>query len=56
MLSFIGCRDIDYLHNLLETEEPTPALLYESVASIHMLSNRVDISRMLDEIMTLISA
>ena len=56
MLSFIGCRDIDYLHNLLETEEPTPALLYESVASIHMLSNRVDTSRMLDEIMTLISA
>ena len=56
MLSFIGCRDIDYLHNLLETEEPTAALLYESVASIHMLSNRVDISRMLDEIMTLISA
>ena len=55
MLSFIGCRDIEYLHNLLETEEATAALLYESVASIHMLSNRVDISRMLDEIMMLIS-
>ncbi|MEL0182026.1 MAG: hypothetical protein VW945_02010 [Candidatus Poseidoniales archaeon] len=56
MLSFIGCRDIDYLHNLLETEDPENALLYESVACIHMLSQRVDISRMLDEIMTLISA
>lgn len=56
MLSFIGCRDIDYLHNLLGTEDPENALLYESVACIHMLSQRVDISRMLDEIMTLISA
>lgn len=56
MLSFIGCRDIDYLHNLLGTEDPENALLYESVACIHMLSHRVDISRMLDEIMTLISA
>lgn len=56
MFSFIGCRDIDYLHNLLGTEDPENALLYESVACIHMLSQRVDISRMLDEIMTLISA
>ncbi|MGB0235679.1 MAG: hypothetical protein ACPF93_01000 [Poseidonia sp.] len=56
MLSFIGCRDIDYLHNLLGTEDPENALLYESVACINMLSQRVDISRMLDEIMTLISA
>ena len=56
MLSFIGCRDIDYLHTLLGTEDPETALLYESVACIHMLSHRVDISRMLDEIMTLISA
>ena len=55
MLSFIGCRDIEYLHNLLETEEPAAGLLYESGASIHMLSNRLDISRMLDEIMMLIS-
>lgn len=55
MLSFIGCRDIDYLHSQLGAKEPVEGLLYGSVASIHMLSDRVDISRMLDEMMALIS-
>ena len=55
MLSFIGCRDIDYLHSQLGAKAPVEGLLYESVASIHMLSDRVDISRMLDEMMVLIS-
>ena len=44
MLSFIGCRDIDYLHSQLGAKAPAEGLLYESVASIHMLSDRVDIS------------
>ena len=55
MLSFIGCRDIDYLHSQLGAKAPVEGLLYGSVASIHMLSDRVDISRMLDEMMVLIS-
>ena len=55
MLSFIGCRDIDYLHGRLGEKEPFEGLLYESGASIHMLSDRVDISRMLDEMMALVS-
>ncbi len=57
MLSFIGCRDLAYLQAQLKEQnsaEATP--LYQSATSIHMLSKRIDISRMLDELMVLVSA
>ena len=56
MLSFIGCCDIDYLREQLgeqHDEETMP--LYESATSIHMLSKRMDISRMLDEMMAFVA-
>ena len=55
MLSFIGCRDLDYLRSQLNDSNQADGPVYESVTSIHMLSNRVDISRMLDEMMSLVS-
>ena len=56
MLSFIGCRDIDYLQEkLAQYHDVNESQLYQSVTSIHMLSKRADISRMLDEMMALVS-
>lgn len=56
MLSFIGCRDIDYLQEKLAMyHDVHESQLYQSGTSIHMLSKRTDISRMLDEMMALVS-
>ena len=56
MLSFIGCRDIDYLQEkLAQYHDVKESQLYQSATSIHMLSKRSDISRMLDEMMALVS-
>jgi hypothetical protein len=56
MLSFIGCRDLTYLQEQLNKQQNTEATpLYQSATSIHMLSKRVDISRMLDEMMPLVA-
>ena len=56
MLSFIGCRDIDYLQEKLALyQDVTKSQLYQSATAIHMLSKRNDISRMLDEMMGLVS-
>ena len=56
MLSFIGCCDIEYLREQLATHhdaQDTP--LYESATSIHMLSKRMDISLMLDEMLAFVA-
>ena len=56
MLSFIGCRDISYLEGKLgDYHDLEQTQLYQSAKSIHMLSQRHDISRMLDEMMALVS-
>jgi hypothetical protein len=56
MLSFIGCRDLTYLQDQLNEQQNSEATpLYQSATSIHMLSKRVDISRMLDEMMVLVA-
>ena len=56
MLSFIGCRDIGYLQEKLgEPYGLEHTHLYQSAKSIHMLSQRPDISRMLDEMMAIVS-
>ena len=56
MLSFIGCRDIGYLQEKLgEPYSLEDTQLYQSAKSIHMLSQRPDISRMLDEMMAIVS-
>lgn len=57
MLSFIGCRNIAYLREQLNGHENTKSVeLYESSSSIHLLTKRMDISRMLDEMMSFISS
>ena len=56
MLSFIGCRDIAYLkEKLTRYDDVSESQLYQSSTAIHMLSKRNDISRMLDEMMSLVS-
>jgi len=56
MLSFIGCRDLTYLQDQLNEQQNSEATpLYQSATSIHMLSKRVAISRMLDEMMVLVA-
>ena len=56
MLSFIGCCDIEYLREqLAEHHDAQDMPLYESATSIHMLSKRMDISRMLDEMMAFVA-
>ena len=56
MLSFIGCRDLEYLQDQLNEQQNSEATpLYQSATSIHMLSKRIDISRMLDEMMVLVA-
>ena len=56
MLSFIGCRDIGYLkEKLTRYDDVSESQLYQSSTAIHMLSKRNDISRMLDEMMSLVS-
>ena len=57
MLSFIGCRNIAYLREQLNGQEDIKSVeLYESSSSIHLLTKRMDISRMLDEMMSFISS
>ena len=56
MLSFIGCCDIEYLREQLGDQHDASEMpLYESATAIHMLSKRMDISRMLDEMMTFVA-
>lgn len=56
MLSFIGCRDMAYFkEKLADHDGISESHLYQSATSIHMLSNRTDISRMLDEMMAIVS-
>ena len=56
MLSFIGCCDIEYLREQLADHHDAQDMpLYESATSVHMLSKRMDISRMLDEMMAFVA-
>jgi aspartokinase len=55
MLSFIGCKDSADLKVLLGDDSSIEqGLLHVTKASAHLLTQRVDISAMLDELMTTI--
>jgi aspartate kinase len=51
MLSFIGCKDADMLNHMLNDHHVEPTIHVTS-SSTHLLTQRVDISRFLDELMT----
>ncbi len=53
MLSFIGCKDAAVLHQLLN--EQIEGTIHITSSSTHLLTQRVDISSFLDELMTKIS-
>ena len=51
MLSFIGCRDAGVLHELLGSQNGLESeTVHVSTSSTHILTQRVDISKMLDEL------
>ena len=51
MLSFIGCRDVQVLHELLGAHDGLESdTVHVSASSTHILTQRVDISAMLDEL------
>ena len=57
MLSFIGCRDVHVLHELLGAQNGLESdTVHVSTSSTHILTQRVDISSMLDELVAKMSA
>jgi len=56
MLSFIGCRDVHVLHELLGAQNGLESdTVHVSTSSTHILTQRVDISSMLDELVAKMS-
>ena len=57
MLTFIGCKDAAEVQALMGEDTPLEeGLLHATETSAHLLTQRVDISAMLDELMTSIKA
>jgi hypothetical protein len=57
MLTFIGCKDAAEVQALMGEDTPLEdGLLHVTETSAHLLTQRVDISAMLDELMTSIKA